>query len=448
MDSDKQNKLKQGEKVAAVSILTSLLLSVSKAIIGFFAGSIVLITDALHSGADTMTGFASWFGLKISQKKPDERFPYGYYKAENLATLVVSGFILYVAFELLLEGYSKLFILSQLTRPFEALGIALVSSVVSYFLSRYLRKTGEKINSQSLIANSNERRVDIFSSLIVFIAILLTFLKVPYIEGIITMIISILALKIGLTTAKDSIFALMDVSPSKEIEKKVKGIINSNAGIEDFEELRLRKAGPFIFGEVKVKIRKFVDVKRAHEIADSIENKIKNEINDIDSFTIHVEPYEAEEQKIVIPIISNKGLDSNIMKNFGRANYFMFLTVNKKERKVAFRYVKENPHKEKLVKAGLAVVNFIVKEKVDALIAGEVGEISFHTLRDNLIDIYKAKGKTVGANIDNLLKNKLGRITEPKKVEDEKQVISKKTVQKETIQRGRFRRGRGRRWQR
>jgi cation diffusion facilitator family transporter len=446
MDSKKQDKLRQGEKVALVSILTSLLLSISKAIIGFFAGSIILITDALHSGADTMTGFASWFGLKVSQKKPSERFHYGYYKAENLATLVVSAFILYAAFELLLQGYFKLFILSQLERPLEALGIVLVSSVVSYFLSRYMRKAGKKINSQSLIANSNERRVDVFSSLIVFVAILLTFFKIPYVEGIITMFISLLAMKIGIETAKDSIFGLMDVSPSKEIENKVKLILNSNSGIEDFEDLKLRKSGPFDFGEVNIKIRKSVDVKRAHEIADNIEKRIKEEISDIDSFTIHVEPYEAEEQKIVIPIVSDDGLDSNVMKNFGRANYFMFLTVNKKDNRVVSSYVKENPHKEKSVKAGLEAVKFIAKEKVDAIIAGDVGEISFHTLKDNLIYIYRAKGKTVGVNIDNFLKNKLENITEPKKLDYKEQTIYKKTAQKRPLQGGRFRRGRNRRW--
>ena len=134
------------------------------------------------------------------------------------------------------------------------------------------------------------------------------------------------------------------------------------------------------------------------------------------------------------------------MKNFGRANYFMFLTLNKKEKKIVSRYIKKNPHKEKLVKAGLAAVNFIVKEKCDSIITGEVGEISFHTLRDNLIDIYKAKGKAVGFNIDNFLKDKLENVTEPKRVEDKEEETIKKTVHKNYIQKGRFRRGRTSRW--
>jgi len=45
-----------------------------------------LVADAFHTGADSLATFASWFGLKIAQRRPDEKFPYGYYKGETLAT--------------------------------------------------------------------------------------------------------------------------------------------------------------------------------------------------------------------------------------------------------------------------------------------------------------------------------------------------------------------------
>jgi divalent metal cation (Fe/Co/Zn/Cd) transporter len=47
-----------------------------------FLGATILIADALHTSIDLLTYFASLFGLKISQKRHDKKFPYGYYKAE------------------------------------------------------------------------------------------------------------------------------------------------------------------------------------------------------------------------------------------------------------------------------------------------------------------------------------------------------------------------------
>lgn len=83
-----------GEKAAAYSAVATLLLACFKGMVGYLSGSVALTTDAFHSGADSITRFASWFGLKVSQRKPDEKFPYGYYKAETLTALFVSIIII------------------------------------------------------------------------------------------------------------------------------------------------------------------------------------------------------------------------------------------------------------------------------------------------------------------------------------------------------------------
>lgn len=417
------DKLKQGEKTAGISTITIILFALVEALLGVLSGNIILIIDALHNAADSVASFASWFGLKISQRKPTERFPYGYYKAENLATLFVSLLILYAAFELLLEGYSTIYAVPEITMPLEALSIALASVIGSYLLARYMRKTGEKINSQSLIANAKERITHVFSSIIIFVAILLTFYKVSYVESIIIMFFSLFIFKIGIFTAKDSIFALMDVSPSQEIENNVKEVIASISGVEDCEDLKLRRAGPYIFGEAKIKIRKFVDVGRAHEISESIENKIKDKIDQIDSFTIHIEPYKVRIQKLVIPILNKDGLNSKIIDHFGRANHFIFVTIQ--EREVQSHYTKDNPHKMRKVRAGLSATHEVLKEKVDVLITRQIGEISIHNLRGHFVDVYLTRSGIVRNAIDNFTNNKLERLMEPTRKMGTEQVHTK-----------------------
>ena len=95
--SEKIKLLKKGQRTALISSLISLLLEILKGIVGVLANSGVLIADALESTIDITSGLASFFGLKIAQKKPDEKFPYGYYKAENIASLFISGLIIYAA---------------------------------------------------------------------------------------------------------------------------------------------------------------------------------------------------------------------------------------------------------------------------------------------------------------------------------------------------------------
>jgi cation diffusion facilitator family transporter len=414
MESVKIDRLKEGQRVTKNVILVSLILVVFKGIIGFFSGSVALISDAVHTGADSITTFASWFGLKIAERKPTEKFPYGYYKAETIATFFICIFLLFAGYELITESYSKLFILPILQIPYWALAICLISAVLAFFVAKYERKIGEEINSQSLITIAQESRIDILISLVVFLGILSTHFKIPYVEGIVGILISLMIFKVALENGKNAIYSLMDVNPSQDIEERIKKLIKKIPGVESFEDLKLRRAGPFIFGDVKIKTKKFLTVKRAHEISDNIENKIKKEISQIESFNIHIEPSKKERQKLVIPVNNKNGFKSKVSNHFARANYFIFIDMDGKN--VKSHYFKENKYKRKKVRAGLFFIqNVILNERVDEVITKQIGAISFHTLRDNLIDIYLAKKNTVEKNVNDFVNDKLERLKEPTK---------------------------------
>lgn len=408
---NKKENLKKGEKLATIAVFLEGFLAVTKAVIGFFSGSVVLISDAIHSGSDILSIITSWFGLRIAQKKADERFPYGYYKAENLGSAIISILILLAAWEMFTEGYARLFSFSPIKILLLALSISLLDALVLFFFGNYEIKVGKKINAQSLVAMGKENKTHLFSSMAVFLGILAAYYQIPYLEGLITILISFLIFKIGLVTAKDSVFALMDVSPSKEIEDEVIKAIEKTPGIEEFFDLRLRKAGPFIFGETKVGVRKFIDVRRAHEIATRVENEVKKRVFQVDSFSIQVKPYRSDFHHLVIPVTRKKGLNSSLANHFGRAPYFLF--INLKGKKIKGHYFLKNPYQNQKFRAGLAASKLIVEQKGEVLITREIGEISFHTLRDNLFDIYLTKGKKVKTIIDYFIKGKLKILVKP-----------------------------------
>jgi len=390
--------LKRGQKASINSALVSLMLAVGKAVIGLMSGSLALIGSALDSFSDLVVMLASWFGLRISQRDPSKKFPYGYYKAESITALFVSLFILYAAASLLVQGYSRVLSVPEISMPAWAASMAILSIMGSAFLYRYLSRTGEETNSQLLLASSKERLVDVASSSAVLLAILLTYYRIPYAEGIVTMAISLLILRVGLVSVKDTVFSLMDVSPSKSLERKMSRAIRSVKGVEGIKDLKLRKSGPFIFGEVKVMVRKSANVERAHDIADKVEDHIKKGIPQVDHFTVHIEPYRASKRTLAVPVTKKLGMGSPVMPKFGRANYFAFLDIVKgKTMGVSFR---KNPHKGKAMKAGLAAANFVVENGADATVTSELGEVSFHTLRDHLVEVYYFRGGTLKEAVD------------------------------------------------
>jgi len=121
-------------------------------------------------------------------------------------------------------------------------------------------------------------------------------------------------------------------------------------------------------------------------------------------------------QHLVIPVVEKKGLTSQISDRFGRSPYFLFLNLKKGEIK-GFYFLK-NLYRERQVKAGLGAANLIAKQKSDILITSELGEISFHVLRDHLIDLYQVKGKTAKEVIDYFIAGRLNQLERPSKREN------------------------------
>ena len=83
-----------GAEASRNSTFVLVFLAALKVIVGFYSGSAALIADGVHTSLDIFTSLAVWVGLKLSLKHSGEKFPYGYYKSENLVALFVSILIL------------------------------------------------------------------------------------------------------------------------------------------------------------------------------------------------------------------------------------------------------------------------------------------------------------------------------------------------------------------
>jgi len=411
------NKIfKEGEKTTFVAGSGTLFFAITKGIVGFLSGSVVLLADAVHSGADALSTFLAWIGLKIAQKEPTDKFPFGFYKAENITALIISFLIFYAGFHIAQESWSKLFTSYELSIPIVAIIVAALDGLVMFLIGTYELKSGRRINSQSLIADGKESRLHLFSSGVVLLGLLGTVFGWPYVEGIAGLVISLFVFQAGFESLRDSVFALMDVSPSKDVEKKVKEIINKISGIDGFSKLKLRKSGPFIFGEVTVKIARSVSVQRADEISSKIEQQVCSELTRVDSFVIHITTADQEHRKLAFPVDKKEDLEASVSNRFGRAVHFVFVEIKNGE--VINKYTKDNPYREKEVRAGLSVAKWILKEKVDGVVVKEIGPISLHTLRDNIVEVYQREEGQIKDLLKMLNNNELKALEKPTRKKD------------------------------
>lgn len=403
---------RKGEKAAEISAVALFAFSLLKGVVAIISGSVALLADSIHSFADIFSSIAVWAGLKLAQRKPTERFPYGYYKAETFALLIVAVTIALSGVLILIDGVERLLSPAAIFFPLIVLVVAAFSCIVSYFLGRYKKKVGSLIGSQSLVGEGQHSMVDVYTSLLVFVGVFFSSLGYLSAEVLAALVIGVYVIKVGLWFGKDAVLVLMDASLSPERAQQMKEIALSVPGVEGIHDLRLRKSGPVAFGEMHLEVEQGLPVERAHAISSEVEEKIKERFKDVESVSIHVGLAHREKSKVAISAIEDRGLESMASAHFGNAPFFALIEMEKGQ--IRSVYFKVNKAARMSRKKGITAAQFLVHEKVDTVLVGSIGVGPFHVLNDSLARIYRLpEPMEIKEAIRLLLQNKLERMTTP-----------------------------------
>lgn len=403
MSKQSLNPLKKGEKAAKYSAYTNLFLALIKGIVGVLSGSVALIADSIHSFSDIFSSLAVYVGLKISQKKPDKKFPYGYYKVETLVSLIISLIIVITGFEFAFESFNEFLNPSIIQFPIISLLTALLSLIVSYYLAKYKEKIGKEIGSQALLNDGKHSFIDVFSSFIVFAGILASYLGYVSIQGISGIFVSILIIYIGAKLGKNDILVLLDAGIDPEKVELIKKISLGVQGVVGIHDIKVRRSGPYIFAELHLELKRGESVKKANEISMEVEKKVKNEIYELDSLMVQIEPLQKNYQIIAVPLENDEGLSSDITTHFGKANYFIIAIV--KNGSIEMFMIKNNPSKNAENKKGIKAAELLKKENVDILVIDHLSEGPKYVLSDYLMGTVKVKGNNLEKIILNAAKS-------------------------------------------
>jgi cation diffusion facilitator family transporter len=419
--NEKRIPLRKGEEAARLSTIILLTLSILKGITSIASGSVALLAGTIDSFSDVFSSIAVWAGLNIAKRKPTERFPYGYYKAETFALLIVSLIIVASSVLIMFESFQKFFEVYVISFSDLALAVSALSAVIYYLLAKYKTRVGRQIGSQALISEGLHSMVDVYTSVLVFVGVFLAVFGYPVGEALIGFMIGLYVLARGLWFGKDAVLVLMDVSPSPQRVKEMREIAESVHGVRGTHEIRLRKSGPVFFGEMHVELQEGLSLERAHVISEEVEARIKEHFKDLELVTVHVGLAHRKKTRIAIPIVEDKGLESSVSLHFGSAPYFAFIDVE--EGQIVGSYVKENKGAKLSHKKGIQAAHLLVEENVDVALAGDVGEGPFHVLGDNLIQIYSIpKSMEIREAVNLLNKTLLERMTSPTEKHDEDKI--------------------------
>ena len=387
--------LLEGEKIAKQSIIKLFLLSLIKGAAGIFTGMTVIVADAVSTLADTLGIFAAYIGLKLSRRTADSKCEYGYYKIETFAAFLISLGIIYVGYVILVDS------IESFTTPtpgsFYAFGIlaTLISIIASIMLSKKLAEAGAKVNSLALTASAKDKRTDVFASFGVLLSIVANYLEIPYVEGTISSLIALVILKEGISSAKESLFFLLDYWDDPKLYNQIRKIFEQEKDLVlEVKKLRLRRAGTFIFGEAFIKLNPFAELQDLREELELLQRKILELNPYFKDFSIYTSVPKSEKIRVAVPIKKGTTLNSELAPTLKSTNAYLFTEI--KNNKIHNSYIKKLSKEDK---KPVELANFLKKEKVNILIDNNLNSLLYYNLRrTNHILIYPQFGDVKNAS--------------------------------------------------
>jgi divalent metal cation (Fe/Co/Zn/Cd) transporter/predicted Fe-Mo cluster-binding NifX family protein len=341
-----------GERLALVSVAVNAVVTASKYFLGVFSGSLALLADAVHSSADVVSSASIWAGLRISRRKT-KRFPYGLYKVENLAALGTSGIILFASYEIL--------------HTVLAGGEHIRTAHVPYAI-------GGVVGIGLVLFDAQHLTTDLFSTGLILVGLIGAYIKLTFpLDKIAALTIVVLIAWVGVRIALDAIRVLLDASLDFDTLNRIRDIIQEIPQVDKIISLTGRNSGRYKFIEADLALR-VRELEKAHFLANQLEQRIKQQVPNVDHILIHYEPVAKTTRMVALPVAADR---EHLSEHFGEAPYFLLITLSNKDGHVLEeRWVGnsfQNEEKGKGIKVSEWLVGLGVEEVITAKELGHKG---------------------------------------------------------------------------
>ena len=260
-----------------------------QAVVVVLTGSVALLGDTLHNVADAVTAVPLLVAFWLARRPANDRFTYGYGRAEDLAGLFVVAMI---ALSSLLAGWTAI---DRLLHPrsvsylWAVAAAGLIGFAGNELVARYRIRVGRQIGSAALVADGLHARTDGFTSLAVVIGAVGVASGLPWADPVVGLLIAIAILGVLRSAVKQVGARLMDaVDPG--LVQAARDAVTTVDGILEVRDLRLRWIGHTLHADADITVSADLPVVEGHDIAHHAEEHLLEQLPRLSAAVIHVSP--------------------------------------------------------------------------------------------------------------------------------------------------------------
>lgn len=278
-------------RVLLLTLILNIIVVVGKLIAGTIAGSLSVISDAIHSSVDSINNIVGLAVMKFATAEPDETHPYGHAKFETLGAFAIAGFLFVTCYQIGLSAINRIFG-AEGPKPevtYLTIGVMVVTIFVNIFVTVYEHREGKRLASDFLVADAIHTRSDVLVSLSVLAGLFLIKMGFYWLDPVVSLGVAAFIAWNGYQIFKATIPVLVDAAPMPA--ERIAELVHSVPGVHSVHDIRSRSHGGEIYVEMHLHVAEEVerDHIASHAITEQIEQRLEMEFGHVTA-TIHVEP--------------------------------------------------------------------------------------------------------------------------------------------------------------
>ncbi|MBN1662796.1 MAG: cation transporter [Deltaproteobacteria bacterium] len=301
-DAWQEDRLRQ-EKAGLVVNLglgANAVLAVTKLSAGILGHSQALLADGINSLSDVVYFIIVRILVTLSGKPSDDEHPYGHHQFESIAALVVGAFVITTGLAIFWDSINKVFDLCMGRMQNDPIStftliVAAGTVIIKIMLMLQAKTIGARIQSIAVMALARDHRNDIFASAGAGIGILCGILGHAVFDPIAGAVVAVIVVKTGADILRESANELMDTVPSKEIDRKIRGLVGRISGVQTVESVHAHRFGPYFVANITIGVDGRQTVDEGNEIADAVEKYLCEKIDLLRKVYIHYHPAHADD---------------------------------------------------------------------------------------------------------------------------------------------------------
>ncbi len=251
-------------RTSIIGIIANVLLAAFKAAVGILASSVAIVMDAVNNLSDALSSVITIIGTKLSERPADREHPFGFGRVEYFSAIIIAVLVLSAGITSLIESVKKIFNPTEPEYTTVTLIVIVVAIVVKLVLGQYVKRQGQQLKSDALIASGSDALFDAVITLATLVSAGVMLLWNVSLDGILGALISLVIIKAGIEMLASPVNELLGARISQELVHDIKQEVGAFEGVHGVFDIILHNYGPnVLIGSLHVNVYDTMD---AHEI--------------------------------------------------------------------------------------------------------------------------------------------------------------------------------------